>query len=80
MTQSIHNTALVPYLIAQQVAGNDEAAVTYLEKRAERHYENSWQFRLALNNPHKDSREVLASFMRHWLQAYQKYNGLKQAA
>jgi len=75
---SIHNTAVVPYLIAEKVAGaENENAVTYLTKRAERHYEGSMHFREQLNNPLKDCREVLRAFMEHWLMAYSKYNSLK---
>jgi len=75
---SIHNTPVVPYLIAEQVAGaENENAVTYLVKRSERHYENSLHFRSQIDNPHKDCREILKAFMGHWLMAYSKYNALK---
>lgn len=70
---SIHNTAVVPYIIAEKVAGREnEKAVTYLVKRAERVYEGNLHFRTLINNPYKDCRKILATFMSHWLNGYNK--------
>lgn len=78
MQYSIHNTEVVPYLIAEQVAGaNNTDAVTYLVERSERHYENNQHFRKLINNKRKDSRVTLSNFMAHWLQAFNKFNQLK---
>jgi hypothetical protein len=75
----INKTALVPYLIAEQVAGREnEKKVNYLISRSERQYKNSPHFRQQINDNRKDCREVLAMFMRHWLQAYDTFNSLKQ--
>lgn len=63
-------TPLIPYIIAEQVAGRNEEAVTYLEKKAERIYENNGHFREQLNKKGYDQRETLKMFMAHWLLAF----------
>lgn len=72
--KTIHQTSLVPYLIAESIVGNDEKAVTYLSKRAERIYENSLHFRNLINDTKRDCRETLRVYMQHWLMAYLKLN------
>lgn len=70
---SIHDTALVPYLIAERVAGYDnKEAVDYLENKAETIYQHSKHFRDSINDKRKDSRDTLAMFMAHWLQGFKK--------
>lgn len=69
-TFDINDTALVPYLIAEQVTDNIEEQ-DYLVERAERHYRDNEIWRKQLNKS-KDQREFLFSFMEHWLKAKNK--------
>ena len=74
-TFDINDTALVPYLIAEQVTNNVEEQ-DYLIERAERHYRNNEIWRKQLNR-NKDQREFLFSFMEHWLLSKNKKQIIK---
>ena len=72
MTPDINQTALVPYLIAEKVAGgNNTPAVEYLVERAENCYKYSLHFRCQLHKRGADSRVVLSMFMEHWLMGFE---------
>ena len=66
----INNTAVVPYLIAEQVTDNIEEQ-DYLIDRAERHYKDNEIWRKQFNTA-KDQRQFLKMFMNHWKESYNK--------
>lgn len=79
MVQTIHNTSLVPYLIAQKVISDYmvktkmgmhgatfERYVTFLEHKSERLFDTDEHFRNQILKAN-DQRQQLAVFMEHWL-------------
>lgn len=84
MSTKQHNiytdTPLVPYLIAEQVAGHyqNTEMVEYLVERAERHYRDNEHFRKCINNKRYDPREQLRVFMEHWKKAKDQFNKFKK--
>jgi hypothetical protein len=78
---TIHNTSLVPYLIAGKVLNKYmednrigmeqvtfERYSTFLEKKSERMFDTNESWRIHLLNS-KDERQFLFNFMYHWLLA-----------
>ena len=78
---TIHDTSLVPYLIAENVLHTYMAKTkigmeqitferysTFLEKKSERIFDTNESFRIQLLNS-KDERQLLFNFMYHWLLA-----------
>ena len=63
-TFDINNTAVVSYLIAEQVTDNLEEQ-TYLVGRAEEHYKDNEIWRKQFNKA-RDPRDFLKVFMEHW--------------
>ena len=64
----INETEIVPYLIAEEVT-NDPTKISLLVEKAETLYSKSAQFRKSLFRKGYDSRQVLETFMNHWLLA-----------
>jgi len=66
----INNTAVVPYIIAEQVT-DDIGEQDYLISRSERHYKDNEIWRKQFNKS-KDQRQFLKMFMEHWKESYNK--------
>ena len=79
MVMTIHNTSLVPYLIANKVVSEYmsknkigmssvtyERYSTFLEHKAERMFDTCSHFRTVILQA-KDERKQLSIFMEHWL-------------
>jgi len=64
MKNNIHNTVIVPYLIAEKVTDNIEHQNILIDK-AERIYANNETWRNQFNKS-KDERVFLRTFMEHW--------------
>lgn len=67
---SIHNTVLVPYLIAEKVTDNLRIQEILIQK-SERVYINNQTWRNQLHKAH-DQRQFLKMFMEHWMMKLSK--------
>ena len=72
MKHNIHNTAIVPYLIAEQIT-DDRGLQDKLCEMCEKQYANNEYWR---NQFHKsvDERQFVKMFMEHWLKSLHKPN------
>jgi hypothetical protein len=70
MKANIHNTALVPYLIAEKVTDNIRIQELLINK-AERVYTNNETWRNQLHKSN-DQRQFLKMFMDHWMNKLSK--------
>ena len=70
MKANIHNTALVPYLIAEKVTDNIRIQELLINK-AERVYTNNETWRNQLHKSN-DQRQFLKMFMEHWMNKLSK--------
>lgn len=72
MKHDIHNTAIVPYLIAEQITDNRDIQDKLCEM-CEKQYANNEYWR---NQFHKsvDERQFVKMFMEHWLKSLHKPN------
>ena len=64
MQNNIHNTVIVPYIIAEKVTDNVKNQDILIEK-SERIYANNETWRNQFNKS-PDPREFLKMFMHHW--------------
>jgi hypothetical protein len=76
MKNNIHNTALVPYLIAEKVTENIDFQDLLISK-SENTYKTNKIWRNQLDNS-PDQREFLKMFMIHWVKRIEKSKNLNQ--